>query len=249
MKLLFIGDTHNTLNLNKVDVFLAQAGLTANDALIHCGDWGAAWNGAEDEALRYWRMLPMKVLVCLGNHENYGWIQAQPLIRRWGCLGYDLGGRVFAPLPGQILRMGGKRLWFYPGGLSIDFYLRTPQKNLFKEELLTPSDSEGALARLFSGKQVDFVVSHDGPRDWVMSRFGFPLKHPPESYYQHLKTENGSRVHPAFALNQVYARPHMYRKWYFGHHHKDAADDQIRCLWDLAALVDTKTGQETLLSV
>lgn len=247
MKLLFIGDTHAELHLPKVPAFLKEAKLSRTDALIHCGDWGAAWNGGEDEALRYWRSLPMKVIVNLGNHENYAWLARQPVIRRYGCLGYDLGGRVFAPLPGQIARLGGKKLWFYPGGLSVDFYFRTPGKNLFFEELLSLNDSKHAIDRLLRYGPVDYVVTHDGPADWVISQFGFPLREPPEAYFKHLQVENQSRAHPGFALNRVYQTPSLYGRWYFGHHHKDVDSDRLRCLWDVAALVDTKTGEERLI--
>ncbi len=247
MKILIIGDTHNDLHLHKVPQFLELAKLSKRDALIHCGDWGAAWGGEEDEALLFWRSLPFAVLVCLGNHENYSWVKEQPLIRRHNCLGYDLGGRVFAPLPGQIATLGGRRLWFYPGGLSIDFYFRTPGFNLYEEELLSLKEADNAIHRLEKSGYADFVISHDGPRDWVSARFGFPLKPPPESYYQHLGIENASRVHPGFALNRVYSKPALFGKWYFGHHHKDVSDGRLRCLWERAALIDLKTGEETLI--
>lgn len=246
MKLLFVGDTHGLTHLKKVEGFLANAGLGANDAIIHCGDIGVSWLGEEDEALRFWRGLNHKVLVCLGNHENYPWIARQPLVKRFSCLGYDLGGRVFAPLPGQVARLGGKTLWFYPGGFSVDYPFRTPGRTVHREELLESRLSEALVKKLMNRRHTDFIVSHDGPRELVTRLFGFPIKAPPASYWKHLGQEEGSRAHPGIALDMVLPNAN-YGKWYFGHHHRDVAEDRLRCLWDLAALEDTRTGRTVLL--
>lgn len=247
MKLLFVGDTHGTKHLAKVEGFLAQARLGPRDAIIHCGDIGIAWLGEEDEALRYWRGLPYKVLVCLGNHENYRWVSGQPLARRFGALGHDLGGRVFAPRPGQIASLGGKSLWFFPGGYSIDFYFRTPGRNLFVEELLSEADARHAMDRVLKRAHTDFIVSHDGPRAFVTQAFGFPIAQPHAQYWQHTGQAPGIRAHPGFALDELYNQPERFGQWFFGHHHQDIAQGKLRCLWNQAALVDTRSGETVLL--
>ena len=121
MRLLFVGDTHGAVDLDKLRQILPQAQLTPRDALIHCGDFGAPWAQDDDEVLRWWQALPYKKIICLGNHENYGWILRQPIVRRFGCRGWDMGGGLIAPLPGQVATIGGRSFWFYPGGLSIDY--------------------------------------------------------------------------------------------------------------------------------
>lgn len=243
MKILFVGDTHGEKHLGKVRGFLDRAGLSSSDALVHCGDIGVAWAGEEDAALRFWRGLPNKVLVCLGNHENYNWLAGRPLIRRYGALGYDLGGRVFAPLHGKTARLGGKTLWFYPGGFSVDYPFRLPGRSIHREELLERAAAEVALGRLLKRGHVDFLVSHDGPRSFVTAEFGFPISQPPASYWNHLGEEPGSRAHPGILLDEVYRGFSGYGKWYFGHHHRDVARGRLRCLWDTAVLEDTLSGE------
>lgn len=247
MRILFVGDTHGDKHLDKVGGFLGKARLTPRDALVHCGDIGVAWTGEEDAALRFWRGLPFKVLVCLGNHENYRWLKAQPLVRRYGALGHDLGGRVFAPKHGQTVRLGGKTLWFYPGGFSVDFPFRVPGKSIHQEELLESALAEGIKHRLLGRGHVDYLVSHDGPRSLVTALFGFPILEPPPSYWNHLGEPSGSRAHPGFLLDEVYASFNGYGKWYFGHHHRDLAQGRLRCLWNEAALEDTITGEVRVL--
>lgn len=248
MKLLFVGDTHGVTHLDKIPAFLHQAQLGATDAVIHCGDIGIAWQGAEDEALRFWRGLPCKVLVCLGNHENYPWVAAQTLITRYGCRGHDLGGRVFAPLAGQTARLSGKTLWFYPGGYSVDFMFRTPGRSIHREELLPAKEAEGLINRRLSGARRDYIVSHDGPRAFVIQHFGFDIGLPHMHYWSLMGEEPGSRAHPGFMLDALYRREELYGQWYFGHHHLDVAEGKLRCLYKQAALVDTRDGSTRLLS-
>lgn len=242
MRILFVGDTHGEINLGKIQGFLNWAQLSPRDALVHCGDFGVAWTGEEDAALNYWRGLPFKVLVCLGNHENYRWLAAQPLIRRYGALGYDLGGRVFAPLHGQTARLGGKSLWFYPGGFSVDYPFRTPGRSIYSEEMLERSQAEDILRKLLKLRPVNYLVSHDGPRSFVTEQFGFPISQPPLSYWNHLGEPQDSRVHPGILLDEVYKAFTGYDRWYFGHHHHDVARGRLRCLWDTAVLEDTRSG-------
>jgi hypothetical protein len=247
MRYLFVGDTHGSKDLDKLCRALPSLQLTPRDALIHCGDFGAPWASDDDKTLRWWRALTCKKIICLGNHENYGWIGRQPVVRRFGCRGYDLGGGLFAPLAGQIARIGGRSFWFYPGGFSVDFLLRKPGYNVFQEELTPALQARAALNKLLRHGPVDYVISHDGPRQHVMQRFGFPLGLPPSLYWQHLNQPADSRTHPAFLLDQVYARPDLYGRWYFGHHHRDDAVGKLRCLWQHMVLEDGLTGQAQLI--
>lgn len=247
MRYLFVGDTHGEKDLDKLKLALPGLGLSPRDALIHCGDWGAPWIEEEDEALRWWRQLPLKKIICLGNHENYGWILRQPVVRRYGALGRDLGGGLFAPLPGQIAQIGCRSFWFYPGGLSIDFPFRRPGRSIFREELLPQAEAEAALSRLFRAGHVDYVISHDGPKSMVERCFGFQLRPPPAVYHRHLGEAEGARVHPAFLLDRVYERPELFARWYFGHHHQDLSEGRLRCLWQAVALEDSRGEQARII--
>lgn len=189
----------------------------------------------------------MKKIICLGNHENYAWIQRQPVITRFRCRGRDLGGGLFAPLPGQVAMIGGRSFWFCPGGHSIDYYFRRPGLDLFREELLSPVDAAAALRNLHRRAPVDYIISHDGPRSFITARFGFPIGPPREGYWRLLGEPAGSRVHPAFMLDEVYGEPALYHRWYFGHHHRDDGEGTLRCLWENMVLEDSLGGETRLL--
>ncbi|MGI6688039.1 MAG: metallophosphoesterase family protein [Christensenellales bacterium] len=243
MRYLFVGDTHGAIDLGKMrSPELAGLGLGSRDAVIHCGDFGAPWCQDMDEALRFWRQLPMKVLICLGNHENYSWIRRRPQVRRFGCRGYDLGGNLFAPLAGETATLGGRRFWFYPGGFSIDFFLRKTGVDFFADELLSVDEAVRVMAGYFRRGMPEYVISHDVPRSFILQHFGFTIKQPPESYYRHTGETPGTRAHPAFMLDPVY-QARRYQKWYFGHHHKDYAADSLRCLYREMVLEDSLTNE------
>lgn len=71
MRILFIGDTHGSIDLDKLsEEKVKELQLNNNDVIIHCGDIGVPWNENDLSVLEYWRNLPCQVIVNLGNHEN-----------------------------------------------------------------------------------------------------------------------------------------------------------------------------------
>ena len=239
MKAYIVGDTHGKLDLAKLNPEnLKSAGITERDILIHLGDIGVPAFGTDhDEVLEYYRSLPFETIVNLGNHENYRWILKQPLIKKYGVNGYQLGERLFAPLLGEIITLGTKRFWFYPGGYSIDYRWREWGHDIYVEELPTKETSDQALQKLRASGGVDIIISHDGPRHFVMKHFGFPIQPQSEAYTEKSSTTE-VRIHPGLALDEIYREPHLYNQWFFGHHHRDFCHQQIFAVFDQLHVVD-----------
>ena len=238
MKYLIIGDTHGELDLDKVTPEILAL-LSPQDAIIHCGDIGLAWLGQpNDPSTKFWRSLDQMVYICLGNHENYDWIKRQPIRTRGGARGYQLAPNLFAPLLGEILELGGKRFWFYPGGYSVDYLYRTPRRTIWKEEMPCIEASKRAIQKLKAQAPVDYVISHDGPRSFIVRRWNYPIEGPKPTYYSLLQIAEDSVIHPAFALDEVYHHPAWWRRWFFGHHHMDDDDQNIRPIFNDLILID-----------
>lgn len=242
MRILFIGDTHGSQDINKIrPEVVKKLSLTSDDIIIHCGDIGVPWIESNDEMLGYWANLPCQVIVCLGNHENYNWIKAQALVKRYGAEGYLMAPNLFAPKIGSILTIQNKSFWFYPGAYSIDYARRELNKTLFKQELPLKSESDKAIQNLINHGQVDVIISHDGPRKFIMDNFGYPIADVSDGYLKKTNQKRGERVHTGFALNEVIKNDALYKQWYFGHHHRDFSKGKIRCLmeemilWDLTS--------------
>ena len=240
MRILIIGDTHGSIDIEKLNPqVVKELHLTKNDVIIHCGDIGVPWIWDSDDMLNYWSNLPCDIVVCLGNHENFNWIEKRPIVKKYGVYGYEMAPNMFAPKIGSIATIFNKSFWFYPGGYSIDFSYRELNSTIFKQELPLKHDSDEAIKRLFETGHVDVIISHDGPREFIMKNFGYPIGRISSSYLEKTEQKEGERVHPGFVLDEVYKHPELFDAWYFGHHHKDYIDRKIRCLmknmvlWDI----------------
>lgn len=232
MRFIFIGDTHGHIDLGKIGPEASTAiNLNESDVIVQCGDFGAAWYGDEHGTLEYWRSLPCETLVCLGNHENWDWMQAQPLVQKFDCWGYEIGPRIFAPLLGSIAEVAGKRLWFFTGAYSIDFAYREWGRTVFRQEVPRKAEALAAIAKLAAAAPVDYAISHEGSRRFVSQHFGYPIMDLSELYLMRVGEDRDSLQHPAFLLDELYAHPEWYRQWNFGHHHRDFGAGHIRCLY------------------
>ena len=241
MRILIIGDTHGSVDIEKLNPQVVKdLELTQNDVIVHCGDIGVPWIWESDEMLDYWTSLPCDVVVCLGNHENYNWIEKRPIVMKYGVLGYEMAPNLFAPLIGSIATIFDKTFWFYPGGYSIDYSYRELNSTIFKQELPLKKDSDRALKLLFDKGHVDVIISHDGPREFIMKNFGYPIGKISDFYLEKTEQVEQERVHPGFVLDEVYDYPDLFDYWYFGHHHKDFVDGKIRCLMKQMVLWDVE---------
>lgn len=248
MKILFVGDTHGFTDIGKISIErLKFLGMSQEDLIIHCGDIGISWTKPHDEVYKFWNNLPSPVVVCLGNHENYNWIQRQPLVEKYNAKGHQIGENIFAPNIGEILTFENKTFWFYPGGYSIDYSFRTLDISLFKQELPLKEDSDKAIRQLLEDGPVDAVVSHDGPREFILKNFGFPIREASDKYLLKTREERTLRVHPAFELDKVYSNQHLFERWYFGHHHKDVTDGKLTCLFNKMVLWDLQDNSRRVV--
>lgn len=230
MRILFIADTHGMQDMKKVRDKIPRMGLYPDDAIVHLGDMGIREG---NKAHAWWSCLPCNVLLCLGNHEDYGWIESLPLSVRYGAKGRRLSQNIFAPLCGQTAGVFGKTLFFYSGAYSLSFRAKTAGESIFKEEL----EECGRAKQILDGfikdtAQVDFIISHDGPVSLVENMLGVKIKAPPAAYFSHLGIENGSRLHAGFALDRILKENKPFSHWLFGHHHIDKALGNVRCLFE-----------------
>lgn len=248
MKILFIGDTHGSVNIDKIrpSVF-EKLDLGADDIIIHLGDIGVPWVNTQEEAYQYWLSLPCQIIVCLGNHENYDWIEQQPLIEKYGVPGYQMGHNLFAPRIGSIIELGGKSFWFYPGGYSIDFSYRTLGTSIWKQELPLKEDSDRALENLKNKGHVNYIISHDGPKQFIKRALGYEIRDTVDSYLIKTETIRGDRVHPALVLDEIYSKDELYDHWYFGHHHQDWKLGKVRCVMHDMILWDSDTDETKVI--
>ena len=74
------GDTHGDFSRLRPVAFREQGGLTKDDYLIICGDFGGVWDGSEIEQqwLDWLEDRSFTTLFVSGNHENYDLLRSYP---------------------------------------------------------------------------------------------------------------------------------------------------------------------------
>lgn len=231
MSIFITGDTHGDFTRFKKEIFREQAGLTKEDCVIICGDFGGVWNGSAEE--RYWLdwldAKPYTTLFVSGNHENYDMLAEFP-IEDWngGKAQYIRPSVIHLPR-GQVYNIQGKT-FFTMGGASchdIDGGILEPDdpqfkrkcrslnhrgalyrvnhRSWWKEEL--PSDEEYRTARENleqCGWKVDYIITHCGPTS--------------------VQEEVGGGFYKADTLTdflEEVAERCQFKYWFFGHYHNN----------------------------
>ena len=214
MAIYVTGDKHGTLDITdlNVDKFPDQKLLTKADYVIVCGDFGLFWDNKKDE--QYWRKWladkPFTTLYVDGNHENFNMINSQP-IKFWK------GGKVHVSdegfihlMRGQVFNIDGVEFFTMGGATSIDKEDRRENISWWPEELPNYAEYEEGLMRLeLCNWQVDYVLTHDAPT-LQCAQMAKTL------------TDEGSQLRKYFDLIDSKLE---YKKWFFGHHHKDIGLD------------------------
>ena len=229
--MIFItGDTHGGWgNRLRTESFPEQKGMTKDDYVIICGDFGI-WDNSKREKhhLDWLENKPFTTLFVDGNHENYDILYALP-VKEWN------GGKVHFIRPsvihlmrGQVFTISDKTFFTFGGARSHDIrdgilevkdprikeWCKDPFK-LFRVNHVSwweremPSDAEmdeGIQSLKKVDYKVDFVVSHCGPASTI-------------ALYSHgqFEPDNITKYFEEIRCKLDY------EKWFMGHYHDNKA--------------------------
>ncbi|MGM9972290.1 MAG: metallophosphoesterase [Anaeroplasmataceae bacterium] len=209
--ILVTGDTHGTIDYEKIHNLNKKSILGKNDYLIIAGDFGGVWNkNTLENDLSYYTKLPFNVLFVDGNHENFDLLNSYPVTIWNGGKVHIIKNNIIHLMRGQIYNIDGKTIFTLGGGTSIDKYRRIEHISWWKEEI--PSEEEILEAKenlIKYNNKVDYIITH--------SCDTYTLNNP-KLYY------NGNKCE-AFTDNMIldYFEENIdYKHWYFGHYHIDA---------------------------
>ncbi len=165
----FLGDTHG--NLRWVELRLKDlhdAGITL---VFQVGDWGGYWPSNDSPKFRYrvnklLAQYGMKLLVTLGNHEDYAQIEKnlkEVKSGTWkGFLWDERTPQIRYFKRGQVWEFSGVRFQSLGGAASIDRAYRTPNRSWWEGEKITLEDiyNTNENARNTEG-EIDVFIAHD----------------------------------------------------------------------------------------
>lgn len=225
MQLFFTGDTHgwneDTAKLWQKPFSQVSKNMTKDDVVLVLGDFGwcfcATAHGGEYSTersmLNYLEKLPFTLLFIDGNHENFHRLYQYPEAEAYG-------GKVGVLRPhvlhlkqrGHVYDICGYKCWCFGGAPSIDKYARQENISWWPQENPTTEEYEYGLEQLEKvGWKVDFALTHDAPNCLLpaltegngFGRLSAAVDHTINNYFQHV------------------AEKLKFKRWYFGHHHRD----------------------------
>jgi Icc-related predicted phosphoesterase len=207
MKVAFVGDTHaNVARMRKVLGRVHNAGV---NTMIQVGDFGywpkdrlglqflmaTSKHAVEKEIEIHW---------VDGNHEDHedlGYFPEDDPV--------EIYPNVIWHPRGTVSEMGGKRILWMGGAVSVDKPYRTPGVSWFENEV--PSQKQ--WDRAFSHEQVDIVVAHDAPAE-------APMRGMPDHFIRDDLLRASNNMQKQLSLLAGWVRPSLY---VHGHWHERAS--------------------------
>lgn len=223
MAFVVTGDTHATLDIGKLIKFFAEheGEYSKDDYLIICGDVGVCGFSAQREAetRKVLRNLPVTTLFVDGNHENFESLNSYGIDEWNGGKVHFIEDDIIHLMRGQVYDIDGTSFFTFGGAYSIDRMYRTAGISWFPEEIPSQEEYEEGWKNLEKANfQVDYILSHTGPRE-VVAAMGYGEMSDDEvelrKYLQQVVEETDFKMH------------------FFGHFHDDTTvEDVFRCLYD-----------------
>lgn len=208
-RIFITGDTHADVDWHKLNtnIFTQGKGLTKNDFVIVCGDFGGVWDGdITDKYVQNWyNNQPWTTLFVDGNHENFDLLNQYPVEEWNGGKVHKISDSIYHLMRGQIYEINGKKIFTFGGAESTDKAFRVPYVSWWPQEIPNYQECVNALSNLENcGYKVDYIITHCAPSRFEKVIYG-------EGYKSNNVTEFLD-----IACDLV-----EYKAWYCGHHHLD----------------------------
>ncbi len=220
MSIFISSDTHGTLDVDKVcNFFRGKASLTKADYLIICGDVGVCGfhPTVEKETIAALRALPVTVLFCDGNHENFASLNSYQPEEWHGGLVHRIYNDIIHLMRGQVYEIENQRFFVFGGAYSTDRAFRIEGRDWFEEEIPTQEEIETAWANLEAvDYTVDYVITHTAPYEVIAAMYG-DIYDEEEPFNKEL---------------QRMADTMQFEQWFFGHFHRDECVEEFTCVYD-----------------
>ena len=223
MSFMIAGDIHGTLDIWKLERFFTGRDdeFTKDDYLIICGDACICGFLASDEAATrsIIRGLPVTTLFIDGNHENFEQLNSYAVDIWNGGKVHFIESNIIHLMRGQVFCIDGIKFFTFGGAHSIDRMYRKEGFSWFPEEIPSKEEYEEGWSNLEKvGFQVDYIVTHTGPREAVAAIGYGELSDDEVELRQFL---------------QRVADNTDFTAWYFGHFHEDMeVEGRFFCLYD-----------------
>lgn len=164
MSLFVCGDTHGDIDFHKLNTKnFDPTGLTKNDYVLVCGDFGVVWDGdGYDAYMQNWyNKKPWTTLFVDGNHENHALLDSYPVEEWNGGLVHKISDSIIHLMRGQVYTIDGRKIFTMGGASSHDKAYRKENISWWAREVPSDEEFETALNNLKANdNKVDYIFSH-----------------------------------------------------------------------------------------
>lgn len=241
------GDTHGDWMCRlKTDLFPQQKGMTKDDYVIVCGDFGI-WDNSEREKhnLDWLEDKPFTTLFVSGNHENYDILDSLPVEEWRGGKVNFIRPSVIHLMRGQVFEIDGKKFFAFGGASSHDIthgildpnepdfelkkkkldrnpfaLYRINHMSWWERELPNAEEMMVGWKNLANhGNKIDYIITHS-PYTSILNQIEGGLLF----YKPNILTDYLQKVKETVS----------YKAWYFGHLHieREFREDKSTCLFE-----------------
>jgi len=206
------GDIHGHDTITKLASTRWPEGktLTKDDYLIILGDFGLLWKDEPDANEKYWidwlNRKPWTTLFLDGNHENHDRLYSLPIEKKFNGRVGKVSDSIFHLKRGEVYIINNNTFFVMGGAFSIDRSVRILDKSWWEAELPSKEEYEYGLDNLINiGNKVDYVLGHTTSQTAIEQMFKprWLIEDPVALYFKELE----KRI--------------TFKKFYFGHWHKD----------------------------
>lgn len=197
------GDTHGLIDVSKLD-FFNRTYVSSDDVLIILGDVGITWDKKSlKDLIKIYDFLGLTIIFIDGNHENFTLLNSFPIVEKFNAKMHKISNHIYHVLRGEIMVINNKSFLCIGGARSIDRMYRKLNKSYWEEETISDEDVNNAINNLMKYNfSVDYILTHCADSKTIYDYFGY--------------TSDLSTDRLKFIDKLV-----KYKKWYFGHYHKD----------------------------
>ena len=224
------GDTHADIFEMSTSISLLKNRYNINNKsdmyYIILGDFGFTWNTERlNEYNNITSNLPENIYILFidGNHENFDILDKLPKEDKFGSTVGKLNNNTYHLRRGNIYNIENNSFFCMGGAVSIDKCRRVIGSSWWSREQPSTEEIRYAINNLIKhNKDVDYILTHTCSEQILDNNIEILT-----GGHNKYKIEDGCIVKKM--LSWVYTNV-KYKKWFFGHFHKDVIiDERIIC--------------------
>lgn len=242
------GDTHGTEDWEKINTrnFPEQHMFTRHDYLIILGDFGAIWDGSDEDKyiIKTYSERNFTTLFIDGNHENHDMLDKYPVEEWHGGKVHKISDRVIHLMRGQVFEIDGLKFFTMGGAESTDKQYRKEGVSWWARELPSQEEYEEALRNLEKVNfNVHIVLTHCAPEGYIGNNiravYNSDLSRMLAGSMAGVVDRSGNEL-TDFLDDLITVHKLKFGHWFFGHYHRDIDWEKFSLVFSKIKMIESR---------